>query len=148
MPRLKAVAPPPPVVPAARVAESRSPIWWLRYVPVVLIGILLIDLVYLAGQVAIVPVLASFALAYVLSPVVTWLEKRGLSRSLAALLALLLVSLGLVMFLWFVIPDLWEQSVLAGEKIAGFFTKENADRQRAQLRRFSPMLDRMVSTLR
>ena len=91
-----------------------------------------------------VPVLASFALAYLLNPVVSQGEKLGLSRPIATALALLLVTLAVVAFLAFVIPDLWEQSTDAVQKILRNFTPENAARQRDTLRRYSPALDRMA----
>lgn len=123
---------------------QRSPFWWLRWVPTVVFLVLVLDLVYIIGSVAIVPVLASFAMAYILNPLVTFFEKRGVSRAFAAGAALLIVLLGVVGFLTFVIPDLWEQSIVAGQKVMTYMTPENASRQRAALRRYSPVLDRMA----
>ena len=53
-----------------KVAEERSPFWWLRWVPTVVISFLVIYFLYVVGRVAIVPVFASFALAYLLNPIV------------------------------------------------------------------------------
>ncbi|MEP7338430.1 MAG: hypothetical protein ABI977_11900 [Acidobacteriota bacterium] len=53
-----------------------------------------------------IPLLASFALAYLLNPIVLMLEERGLSRAIAAILTLLGVTLVISAFLTFVIPDL------------------------------------------
>jgi predicted PurR-regulated permease PerM len=124
--------------------KDRSPFWWLRWVPTVIVIILVLDLVYVVGRVAIIPVLASFALAYILNPLVYQIEKRGLSRPLAAFMSLLIVTLAMVGFLMFVIPDLWNQSIAAGEKVLAHFTPENARKQRAAVRRISPLLDRMA----
>ena len=124
--------------------QKRSPFWWLRWVPAVLLAVLLFDLVYTFGSVAIVPVLASFTLAYILNPVVSYLQKRGLSQALAAMLTLVLVILFISGFLLFVIPGIWQESLEAGQKIAPQFTPENAIRHRAALRRYSPVLDKLL----
>ena len=63
--------------------ETRSPFWWLRWVPAVVLIVVLLDLIYILGSVALVPVLASFAVAYLLNPLVFVGEKRGLSRPLS-----------------------------------------------------------------
>jgi predicted PurR-regulated permease PerM len=99
---------------------------------------------YVIGRVAVVPVLASAALAYVLNPVVEIFERRGFSRLWAALLALLLVSSLVVTFLWFVVPDLWDQSVKASESIMRAFTEQNAIAARAYIAKISPLLDRII----
>src|SRR5688572_23821038 len=72
--------------------HERSPFWWLRWVPAAIFIIFILDLLYIVGSVAIVPVLASFSLAYLLNPVVQAGEKRGISRPLSAVLAMLLVA--------------------------------------------------------
>ncbi|MDQ2936575.1 MAG: AI-2E family transporter [Acidobacteriota bacterium] len=130
-------------LPAPVPTEDRSAIWWLRWVPTVVLTLLVLYFLYVIGSVALIPVLASFALAYLLNPVVSQGEKYGLSRPIAAALALLLVTLAVVAFLAFIIPDLWEQSTNAVQKILRNFTPENAARQRETLRRYSPALDRM-----
>ncbi len=125
-------------------AGERSPFWWLRWVPTVVVSVLVIYFLYVAGRVAIVPVLASIALAYLLNPIVYQGEKRGLSRPVSAITAILLVSLVIGAFLAYVVPDLWTESSKAGSKIAANFTPENAVRQRSLLRRFSPALERVA----
>jgi predicted PurR-regulated permease PerM len=125
-------------------SEERSPFWWLRWVPVVVVSILVLYFLYVVGRVAIVPVLASFALAYLLNPIVYQGEKRGLSTTVSAIVAILLVALAITAFLAFVIPDLWEEGTNAGQKIARNFTPENAARQRATLKRYSPTLERVA----
>lgn len=122
--------------------EERSPFWWLRWVPTVVISALVLYFIYVVGSVAIVPVLASIALAYLLNPLVRYGEARGLSRSVSAIAAILLVGVVITAFLAYVVPDLWSEGSKAGSKIAESFTPENAARQRALLKRFSPALER------
>jgi predicted PurR-regulated permease PerM len=128
----------------AKPPEERSPFWWLRWVPTVVVSVLILYFLYVVGSVAIVPVLASFALAYLLNPIVQQGEKRGLSRTVAATVAILLVSIVIAAFLAYVIPDLWSESTKAGTQIAESFTPENAARQREFLRRYSPALERVA----
>ncbi|MEP6901510.1 MAG: AI-2E family transporter, partial [Actinomycetota bacterium] len=124
--------------------EDRSPFWWLRWVPTIVISILILYFLYIVGSVAIVPVLASFALAYLLNPIVYQAEKRGLSRMVSAVIAILLVTLVIVAFLAYVIPDLWAETSKAGAKISENFTPENAARQRQFLKRYSPALEKVA----
>ena len=125
-------------------SEERSPFWWLRWVPAAVISILTLYFLYVVGSVAIVPVLASFALAYLLNPIVYRAEKRGLSRTVSAIVAILLVALVITAFMAYVVPDLWAESSKAGAKIAENFTPENAARQRAFLKRYSPALEKVA----
>ncbi len=124
--------------------EERSPFWWLRWMPTVVVSALLLYFLYVVGSVAIVPVLASFALAYLLNPVVYHAERHGLSRTMSAIVAILLVTLVIAAFMAYVVPDLWAESTKAGAKIARNFTPENAARQRMYLRRYSPALERVA----
>lgn len=128
----------------AKSPDERSPFWWLRWVPTVVISTLVLYFLYVIGSVAIVPVLASFALAYLLNPLVSQGEKRGLSRAVSAIAAILLVTFAIGAFMAYVVPDLWAESSKAGQKIADSFTPENAARQRAWLRRYSPALERVA----
>jgi predicted PurR-regulated permease PerM len=129
---------------ALKPPQERSPFWWLRWIPTVVISVLILYFLYVVGSVAIVPVLASFALAYLLNPVVYQFEKRGISRSISAIAAILVVSLAIGAFLAYVVPDLWAESSKAGQKIAENFTPENAARQREFLKRYSPALERVA----
>jgi predicted PurR-regulated permease PerM len=124
--------------------ESQSPFWWLRWVPMAVCTIVALYLLYVLGRLAIIPLLASFALAYLLNPIVQTLEKLRFSRAVAASLTLLGVTLAVAGFLTFVIPDLWTQGASAGQKLMRYFTPENAARQRLYLRHYSPALDRMA----
>ncbi len=125
-------------------AEERSPFWWLRWIPTVVVSVLILYFLYVVGGVAIVPVLASIALAYLLNPIVYQGEKWGLSRPISAIIAILLVSLAIGGFLAYVMPDLWAESSNAVEKIGKNFTPENAAKQRAALKRYSPALERVA----
>ena len=124
--------------------EERPPFWWLRWVPTVVISTLLLYFLYVVGRVAIIPVLASFALAYLLNPIVYHAEKLGLSRVFSAVVSLLLVVVAIVIFSAYVLPDLWTETTKAGAKISENFTPENAARQRLFLKRFSPALERVA----
>ncbi|MEO6725176.1 MAG: AI-2E family transporter [Blastocatellia bacterium] len=125
-------------------SPPQPPFWWLRWVPTIVCLAVILYFLYVVGRVALIPLLASFALAYLLNPIVLILEKRGLSRTVAAALTLLGVTLAAAAFLTFVIPDLLTQGAEAGQKLTRYFTPENAARQRIYLRRYSPLLDRMA----
>ena len=124
--------------------EDSSPFWWFRWVPTVVLSVLILYFLYIVGSVALVPVLASFALAFLLNPIVHQAEKRGLSRTVSAVVAILLVTLVITAFLAYVIPDLWAETSKAGESISENFTPENAARQRAFLKRYSPALEKVA----
>ncbi len=124
--------------------EERSPFWWLRWIPTVVLSAFAIYFLYVVGSVAIVPVLASFAIAYLLNPIVFQAEKIGFSRPISAIAAISLVVVVIVAFGTYVIPDLWTESMKAGSTISESFTPENAKRQREFLRRYSPALERVA----
>ena len=123
---------------------EQSPFWWLRWIPTLVVSALVIYFLYIFGSVALVPVMASFALAYLLDPIVYQGEKLGLSRLWSSITSILLVTLLITAFIAYVIPDLWTESTKAGMKIAQNFTPENAARQREILRRYSPALERVA----
>ncbi len=124
--------------------DERLPFWWFRWVPAIIVSMIVIYFLYVIGSVALIPVLASFALAYMLNPIVYQAEKRGLSRTVSAITAILLVTLVITAFMAYVVPDLWAEGSKAGAKIAESFTPENAARQRTFLRRYSPALDKVA----
>ena len=140
MPRLT----PPAARPTRFRIEERTPLWWLRWVPAALLAAAILYLVYIVGRVAIIPVLASFGIAYVLNPIVEAFQKRGLSRALASFTALVVVATAIVLFLWFVIPDLWAESVKATDAVMSNLNVENAQAVRHRIQEISPMLDRMI----
>lgn len=124
--------------------EDRSPFWWFRWVPTIVLSVLILYFLYVVGSVAIIPVLASFALAFLLNPLVQIGQQRGLSRTVAAIVAILLVALVITAFMAYVIPDLWSETTKAGAKISENFTPENAARQRMFLKRYSPALEKVA----
>lgn len=124
--------------------QETSPLAWLRWVPTVVVSVIILYVLYVVGSVAIIPVLVSFALAYLLSPIAFQFEKRGLSKMWSALIAIFFVSLIVVGLLAYVVPELWTQTVKAGTTISKNFTPENAARQRVVLRRYSPALESVV----
>lgn len=129
---------------AEKIVVKTSPFWWLRWIPTIVVSAIVIYFLYVIGSVAIVPVLASFALAYLLNPLVQLGEKNGLSRTMASITSILLVTLVMAAFLAYVVPDLWTESIKAGEKISANFTPENAARQRAFLKKYSPALEKVA----
>ena len=112
--------------------------------PALVVTILILYFLYVVGSVAIIPVLASVALAYLLNPIVHEGVKRGLSRTVSAVVAILLVMLVITAFATYVFPNLWAESSKAGAKIVENFTPENAARQRYYLKRYSPALDKVA----
>lgn len=125
----------------SNLSGKTSPFWWFRWVPTVVVSALVLYFLYVVGNVVIIPVLASFALAYLLNPLVLLGERRGFSRIAASVAAIALVALVITGFLAYVVPDLWSETTKASAKIAENFTPENAARQRNFLRRYSPALE-------
>lgn len=121
-----------------------TPYWWIRWVPGFLLTVVLLYVFYIVGRIAVVPVLASFALAYILNPFAEKFQASGLSRGLSAFFALALVGSALGLFLWFVIPDLWTHASAAGDIVMRQFSEGNAVYVRKQIHEFSPMLDRLI----
>ncbi|MEO6655977.1 MAG: AI-2E family transporter [Pyrinomonadaceae bacterium] len=124
--------------------QERSPLWWFRWVPVFVFSVLILYFLYVFGSVALVPVLASFAIAYLLNPIVYQAERVGLSRTVSAVSAILIVTLVLTAFMGYVLPELWAEGSKAGATLSEKFTPENAARQRAFLKRYSPALEKVA----
>lgn len=124
--------------------QERSPLWWFRWVPAFVFSVLILYFLYVFGSVAIVPVLASFALAYLLNPIVYQVERLGLSRTVSSVAAILVVVLVMAAFMAYVLPDLWAEGSKAGATLGEKFTPENAARQREFLRRYSPALEKVA----
>ena len=140
----------PRLVPAAGLrpiqvrVDDRPPFWWLRWLPAFVLALAFLYVTYVVGQVAIVPLLASFGIAYILNPITESIEKRGFSRAIAAFLSLVIVAMLILGFAWFVIPDLWEQAVNASQIILNNLNEENARNIRAEIRKLSPFLDSVI----
>jgi predicted PurR-regulated permease PerM len=135
-----------PVAHPARSGSSPqdNPIWWFRWIPVIVIALLALQLLYVVGRVAIVPVLASFAIAYLLNPLVCRLTEHGVSRPAAALVSLLGVGIVGTSVLGFIIPELWRETMAAGGRLSASITAEHVSEYRATLRAYSPVIDNLL----
>ncbi|CAN5304783.1 AI-2E family transporter [soil metagenome] len=122
----------------------RSSFWWFRWVPTAVISVLILYVLFEIGSVVILPVLASIAFAYLLNPIVRIFERLGVSRTIAAFIAIITISLAVTAFVSYVVPELWAQGTRASRTMVESFTPENAARQRSFLRRFSPSLERVA----
>lgn len=129
--------------PRKQQPKEDGPLWWLRWVPAAVLTLLILWLVYKAGSVALVPLLASFSLAYLLEPPVKTLVRQGVRHSIATVIVLVLSTLLMAGFAAFVIPNLWNEGVTASEKASRYFTPQNAQRTRAVIRQSSPFVDRV-----
>lgn len=91
---------------------------------IVLLGVILVGVIWLSGQVlgylqpVLVPLAVAGIIAYLLDPVVHWLQKhRKLSRLKAVLSVFALFTLIVSLLLWFLIPRLIDQAGrLAGDE--------------------------------
>ncbi len=128
----------------AKPAGWRSPFWWFRWVPTVVLSVLILYFLFTIGSVVILPVLASVALAYLLNPLVVRLQSIGLSRAIASFLSILILTLAITAFASYVVPEIWAQTSRAVQRTIEGFTPENAAVQRRWLRRFSPALERVA----
>lgn len=124
--------------------EEASPLAWLRWVPAAVLTGFALYFFYVVASVALVPVLASVGLAYLLDPMARYGETRGLSRTVASLAAIAVVSAVIVALMAFVVPELWGETSKAISRLAGKFTPQNAAKERAFLKKYSPPLERVI----
>ncbi|MCI0388619.1 MAG: AI-2E family transporter [Acidobacteria bacterium] len=89
--------------------QARTPIEWMRWVPATTLALVFLLAVFISGRIILVPLLSSLALAYLLHPLVSWIERRGWSRSSSVLLAFTAATVSLVLVLLFIVPGLWAQ---------------------------------------
>ncbi len=94
-----------------------GPLEWMRWIPAALIAFILIAGIVIGSRVILVPLLSSFALAYMLEPLVELFERRGWSRTTAVLATLLIALVVLTLALVFVIPSIWSQLVKSYEQL-------------------------------
>ena len=87
----------------------RWPIEWMRWIPATLVGLLGLGLILISARVVLLPMLASMALAYLLAPIVKWLERRGWASVTAVIMTLSSAAIALLLSLIFVIPGIWSQ---------------------------------------
>lgn len=90
-------------------ANRSSPIEWLRWVPALVLALLVVSLSLIGARVIFLPFLCSLALAYLLAPGVRWFEQRGWSRPASVTLTMTLAALLFVLALIFILPGIWEQ---------------------------------------
>ena len=97
--------------------ERSGPLEWMRWIPAVLLALLVGAALYISGRVILIPLLCSLALAYLLEPSVEWFERRGWSRSTSVLLTLTGAALVTVLILIFLLPGIWEQLLQSYDKL-------------------------------
>jgi predicted PurR-regulated permease PerM len=125
---------------------ARNPVEWMRWVPVTVLAVLVLVAIVIGGNVILVPLLSSVALAYLLAPVVAWFERRGWLRPAAVLLTMTSAVLALALILIFVVPSFWNQ---ASKSYAQARVLLNADRVQTALNRvetLSPELHQFLIT--
>jgi predicted PurR-regulated permease PerM len=130
--------------PSSKSPGWRSPFWWFRWVPTAVISVLVVYVLFEVGSVVILPILASVAFAYLLNPIVRMFERLGVSRTIAAVIAIITITIATTAFFSYVVPELWAQGSRASRTMVDSFTPENAKRQRLFLQRFSPALERVA----
>ncbi len=94
-----------------------GPLEWMRWIPAALILFILLAGIVIGSRVILVPLLSSFALAYMLEPLVELFERRGWSRTVAVLVTLVIAIVVLTLALIFVIPSIWSQLVKSYEQL-------------------------------
>lgn len=97
--------------------QIRLPFWWVRWVPATLLIIGLIAVTIAIGGNVLVPLLVSFALAFMLEPLADWFQRRGHSRSVAVLLTLASAVLIVGLLLLFLLPGIYHQLIESIEKL-------------------------------
>lgn len=95
----------------------KSQLWWVRWVPAALLVAGLIALAIVTGSTVLVPLLVSFALAFMLEPLADWFQRRGRSRNAAVLLTLLTATLAVLLIFVFLLPSVWHQLAQSSEKL-------------------------------
>src|SRR5262245_57449139 len=98
----------------------------MRWIPTIVLGLILLIALIIGGEIILVPFLSSLALAYLLAPVVSWFERRGWSRSSSTILTLTTASLTFILILIFIVPGLWGQLTISYNKAKDLVSnKEN-----------------------
>lgn len=95
-----------------------SPVWWARYVPVALLLLVIGALLLFVTGPVLVPLLLSFALAFMLEPLADWFQRRfRSSRNSAVLFALALATFGVLGIIIGLLPSVYSQFVESTEKM-------------------------------
>ena len=120
---------------------EKSPIAWLRWVPGLALVLVALVVLLVGVKIVLFPLLASVALAYLLAPVTSWLERRGWSRSSSALISILGASLILILSLIFIVPGVWHQLVVSYDQGSRLISDHSrVERLLDRIRAFSPVL--------
>ncbi len=98
-------------------SNQKAPLWWARWVPAALLITGLIVLTILIGSTVLVPLLLSFALAFMLEPVADRFERRGHSRNAAVLLTLLVTIIAALLVFGLLLPSIYHQFGESVEKL-------------------------------
>ncbi len=105
------------MIESSTVSALKSQFWWARWVPAALLVAGLIALAIVTGSPVLVPLLLSFALAFMLEPIADWFQRRGRSRNAAVLLTLLMATLAVLLIFFFLLPSIWHQLAQSSEKL-------------------------------
>lgn len=102
----------------ARKINYDSPFWWARYVPVALLLLVVGGLLLLVAGPVLVPLILSFALAFMLEPLADWFQRRFHStRNSAVLFALSVATFGVLILIIGLLPSVYSQFVESTEKM-------------------------------
>jgi predicted PurR-regulated permease PerM len=102
----------------SRKTNYDSPFWWARYVPVALLLLVVGALLLFVTGPVLVPLLLSFALAFMLEPLADWYQRRfRSSRNSAVLFALSLATFGVLGIIIVLLPSVYSQFVESTEKM-------------------------------
>lgn len=101
----------------SRTTEIRPPFWWVRWIPAALLICSLLVVAIVIGGNVIMPLMVSFALAFLLEPLVDRFQKWGRSRNVAVILTLSGAVLLVTLALFFLVPGIYHQLVESIEKL-------------------------------
>lgn len=89
--------------------ERQSYFWWIRWVPAALVALVALFVLVRLSKPILIPLLVSFALVYMLEPLVAWFERHKLSRPLAVLAAMSSATLAVLLLVGVLLPSVWKQ---------------------------------------
>jgi predicted PurR-regulated permease PerM len=98
-------------------SSARLQFWWFRWIPGVVLLVALSLAALKIGRTVLLPLVVSFALAFMLEPFVDWLERRQHSRNRAVLLSMGVAVLAITFLLIFLVPSIWAQLGESLEKL-------------------------------
>lgn len=96
---------------------SKTPFWWIGYVPAALLALLVSWLLIYVGAPILIPLLLSFALAFMLEPIADFFQRRGNSRNTAVLIALALAVVTTLLVFVVLLPGVYSQLRESIEKL-------------------------------